>query len=125
MKGTASTNNSFSWKVTSKFGRTRDPLHKSANNDISINPPISGLSDTKLGAEHVKPAFPFPFYGHDVSEFYITTHGFLSLAPRLHDYIYKTQYIAPLRIKVGHQPLYRSSARATTNVVTYFSLATS
>lgn len=59
-----------------------------------------GLSDTKLGAEHVKPAFPFPFYGHDVSEFYVTTHGFLSLAPRLHDYIYKTQYIAPLRIKL-------------------------
>ena len=32
-----------------------------------------------------------------VTEFYITTHGFLSLSPRLHDYIYKTQYIAPLR----------------------------
>ena len=35
-----------------------------------------------------------------VEEFFITTHGFLSLSPRLHDYIYKTQYIAPLRIKV-------------------------
>ena len=35
-----------------------------------------------------------------VTEFYITTHGFLSLSPRLHDYIYKTQYIAPLRIKL-------------------------
>ena len=46
------------------------------------------------------PLFSFPFYGHLVSELFITTHGFLSLSPRLHDYIYKTQYIAPLRIKV-------------------------
>lgn len=59
-----------------------------------------GLSDTKLGAENIRPAFPFPFYGHYVNEFYVTTHGFLSLSPRLHDYIYKTQYIAPLRIKL-------------------------
>merc|ERR1719430_1295169 len=48
----------------------------------------------------ISPLFPFPFYGHVVDEFYITTHGFLSLSPRLHDYIYKTQYIAPLRIKL-------------------------
>ena len=46
------------------------------------------------------PLFSFPFYGHLVSELFITTHGFLSLSPRLHDYIYKTQYIAPLRVKV-------------------------
>lgn len=59
-----------------------------------------GLSDTKLGAENIRPAFPFPFYGHLVPELYVTTHGFLSLSPRLHDYIYKTQYIAPLRIKL-------------------------
>lgn len=32
--------------------------------------------------------------------FYITTHGFLSLAPRLHNLMYKTQYIAPLRVKL-------------------------
>jgi len=59
-----------------------------------------GLSDTMVGAELFKPLFPFPFYGHFISEFHITTHGFLSLSSRLHDYIYKTQYIAPLRIKV-------------------------
>ena len=59
-----------------------------------------GLSDTMVGAELIKPLFPFPFYGHFISEFHITTHGFLSLSSRLHDYIYKTQYIAPLRIKV-------------------------
>jgi len=59
-----------------------------------------GLSDTMVGAELIKPLFPFPFYGHLVSELYITTHGFLSLSTRLHDYIYKTQYIAPLRIKL-------------------------
>ena len=61
---------------------------------------FSGLSDTMVGAETISPLFPFPFYGHVVDDFYITTHGFLSLSPRLHDYIYKTQYIAPLRIKV-------------------------
>jgi hypothetical protein len=54
-----------------------------------------------VGAELVRPLFPFPFYGHLVSELYITTHGFLSLSTRLHDYIYKTQYIAPLRVKVS------------------------
>jgi len=60
----------------------------------------AGLSDTMVGAETISPLFPFPFYGHVVDDFYITTHGFLSLSPRLHDYIYKTQYIAPLRIKL-------------------------
>merc|ERR1712038_810680 len=59
-----------------------------------------GLSNTMVGAESVKPLFSFPFYGHVVEEFFITTHGFLSLSPRLHDYIYKTQYIAPLRVKL-------------------------
>ena len=61
---------------------------------------FSDLSNTMVGALEVNPLFSFPFYGHLVSKFYITTHGFLSLSPRLHDYIYKTQYIAPLRIKV-------------------------
>lgn len=60
----------------------------------------SDLSNTMVGALEVNPLFSFPFYGHLVSKFYITTHGFLSLSPRLHDYIYKTQYIAPLRIKL-------------------------
>lgn len=59
-----------------------------------------GLSDLMVGAELVQPLFPFPFYGHLVSELYITTHGFLSLSTRLHDFIYKTQYIAPLRVKL-------------------------
>ena len=51
-----------------------------------------------VGAEMISSLFlfPFPFYGHELTEFYITTHGFLSLSPRLHDFIYKTQYIAPL-----------------------------
>jgi len=66
---------------------------------IAIAP---GLSDTMVGAEMISSLFlfPFPFYGHELTEFYITTHGFLSLSPRLHDFIYKTQYIAPLRIKL-------------------------
>ena len=55
-----------------------------------------------VGAEMISSLFlfPFPFYGHELTEFYITTLGFLSLSPRLHDFIYKTQYIAPLRIKL-------------------------
>jgi len=60
----------------------------------------SDLSDTMVGALSISPLFSFPFYGHLVSELFVTTHGFLSLSPRLHDYIYKTQYIAPLRIKL-------------------------
>ena len=64
---------------------------------------FSDLSNTMVGALSVSPLFSFPFYGHLVSELFITTHGFLSLSPRLHDYIYKTQYIAPLRIKVSSQ----------------------
>jgi len=60
----------------------------------------SDLSNTMVGALSITPLFSFPFYGHMVSELFITTHGFLSLSPRLHDYIYKTQYIAPLRIKL-------------------------
>ena len=60
----------------------------------------AGLSDTMVGAETISPLFPFSFYGHVVNGFYITTHGILSLSPRLHDYIYKTQYIAPLGIKL-------------------------
>ena len=46
-----------------------------------------------VGAEMISPLFPFPFYGHELTEFYITTHGFLSLSPRLHDYIYKLQHV--------------------------------
>ena len=41
-----------------------------------------------VGAEMISSLFlfPFPFYGHELTEFYITTHGFLSLteAPRLY-----------------------------------------
>ena len=61
-----------------------------------------------VGALSVSPLFSFPFYGHLVSELFITTHGFLSLSPRLHDYIYKTQYIAPLRIKVNTRDTQKS-----------------
>ena len=35
-----------------------------------------------------------------VQKFYITTHGFLSFSTRLHNLMYKTQYIAPLRVKL-------------------------
>ena len=58
------------------------------------------LSNHAQAAEAVSPGFNFPFYGHNVDTFFITTHGFLSFAPRLHNLMYKTQYIAPLRVKL-------------------------
>lgn len=58
------------------------------------------LSGHSQAAEAVDPGFQFPFYGHMVERFYVTTHGFLSFAPRLHNLMYKTQYIAPLRVKL-------------------------
>ncbi|XP_059099133.1 plexin domain-containing protein 1-like [Tigriopus californicus] len=58
------------------------------------------LSNHSQAAEAVAPGFDFPFYGHMVDQFFITTHGFLSFAPRLHNLMYKTQYIAPLRVKL-------------------------
>lgn len=58
------------------------------------------LSAHAQAAEAVAPGFDFPFYGHFVDQFFITTHGFLSFAPRLHNLMYKTQYIAPLRVKL-------------------------
>ena len=51
-------------------------------------------------AEAIDPGFHFPFYGHLVESFFVTTHGFLSFAPGLHNLMYKTQYIAPLRVKL-------------------------
>jgi len=64
------------------------------------------LRDTNSSVAKVKqqkkiePGFIFPFYGHLVHTFYATTHGFLSFAPRIHNLMYKTQYIAPLRVKL-------------------------
>ncbi|CAB4062509.1 unnamed protein product [Lepeophtheirus salmonis] len=66
-------------------------------------------------AEAVMPDFEFPFYGHLMKTFYITTHGFLSFAPRLHNLMYKTQYVAPLRVKLDPS----ESDNATVN---YFQL---
>ena len=58
------------------------------------------LSSQTQAAEKIEPGFIFPFYGHLVHNFYVTTHGFLSFAPRIHNLMYKTQYLAPLRVKL-------------------------
>lgn len=58
------------------------------------------LSSHSQAAEAIDPGFHFPFYGHLVESFFVTTHGFLSFAPGLHNLMYKTQYIAPLRVKL-------------------------
>ena len=58
------------------------------------------LSSHSQAAEAIEPGFKFPFYGHLTERFFVTTHGFLSFAPGLHNLMYKTQYIAPLRVKL-------------------------
>ena len=58
------------------------------------------LSSHSQAAEAIEPGFKFPFYGHFTERFFVTTHGFLSFAPGLHNLMYKTQYIAPLRVKL-------------------------
>ena len=58
------------------------------------------LSTHSQAAEAIEPGFKFPFYGHYTERFYVTTHGFLSFAPGLHNLMYKTQYVAPLRVKL-------------------------
>ena len=58
------------------------------------------LSTHSQAAEAIEPGFGFPFYGHLAERFFVTTHGFLSFAPGLHNLMYKTQYVAPLRVKL-------------------------
>ena len=58
------------------------------------------LSSHSQAAEAIEPGFKFPFYGHYTERFFVTTHGFLSFAPGLHNLMYKTQYISPLRVKL-------------------------
>ena len=64
---------------------------------------LNKLSNKSLGAEMInlkEYGFSFPFYGHELEKIYVTTAGFLSLSFRIHSFIYKTQYIAPLRLKL-------------------------
>lgn len=68
--------------------------------DMSDSQLHTFLSAESQGAEKIEPGFIFPFYGHLVHTFYVTTHGFISFAPRIHNLMYKTQYIAPLRVKL-------------------------
>ena len=42
-----------------------------------------------------KVAFHFPFYGHLMETFYVTTLGFLSFVPRIHSLMKSVQYVAP------------------------------
>ena len=42
-----------------------------------------------------KVGFHFPFYGHLMETFYVTTLGFLSFVPRIHSLMKTVQYVAP------------------------------
>ena len=39
--------------------------------------------------------FRFPFYGQNINQLYVTTHGFISTAPFVHSLLPFSQYIAP------------------------------
>jgi len=70
--------------------------------DMSDSTVHQRLSNRSVGAANIdlKEYFRFPFYGHEVDKVYVTTGGFLSLSSRIHSFIYKIQYIAPLRLKL-------------------------
>lgn len=66
--------------------------------DMSQSQIHKTLSNKSIGAETLY--FTFPFYGHVLTKFYVTTHGFLSFSTKLHTYFYLNQYIAPLKLKL-------------------------
>ncbi|XP_041456386.1 plexin domain-containing protein 2-like isoform X1 [Lytechinus variegatus] len=55
--------------------------------NLSTNPRLAA----KLPLE-----FEFPYYGHNVTELFLTTGGFMYLGSYVHRYLAATQYIAPL-----------------------------
>lgn len=82
------------------FQDDADGMYSKYHVDMTNSVKHDFLSTHSQAAEAVEPEFKFPFYGHMMNKFFITTHGFLSFAPRLHNLMYKTQYIAPLRVKL-------------------------
>ena len=68
--------------------------------DFDRHPHLSRGNGKSAKIDLKSSGFRFPFYGHFVDKAYITTHGFLSFADNLHSFMHKTQFIAPLRIKL-------------------------
>ena len=56
----------------------------------------SMLSKSYRRAATINLNFPFPFYGHEVSNITIATGGFLYTGQYVHSWLAATQYIAPL-----------------------------
>ena len=65
-----------------------------------VNMSNSQVYQSVSAAELVKSKFEFPFYGHYLNQFYVTTRGFLSLAPRIHSNLRHAQYIAPYMFNI-------------------------
>ena len=53
------------------------------------------LSNGYFIAQSFQLDFPFPFYGRNLTQLYITTHGFISTSPFVHSLLPYSQYIAP------------------------------
>lgn len=62
-------------------------LNAKKHPNLSTNPRLAA----KLQLE-----FDFPYYGHNVTELFLTTGGFMYLGSYVHRYLAATQYIAPL-----------------------------
>ena len=45
------------------------------------------LSNKSRGSVSIRLPFAFPFYGHDISNVFLTTEGFISLADRIHSHV--------------------------------------
>ncbi|XP_072163620.1 plexin domain-containing protein 2-like [Diadema setosum] len=54
------------------------------------------LSTNPRLAAKIELEFNFPFYGHNITELFLTTGGFMYLGSYVHRYLAATQYIAPL-----------------------------
>ncbi|XP_039763265.1 plexin domain-containing protein 2 [Pararge aegeria] len=54
------------------------------------------LSNSHRRAMTIKTKFPFPFYGHPVTNMTVATGGFIYMGDQVHNWLAATQYIAPL-----------------------------
>lgn len=70
-----------------------DMLNVTANGIVKEH---SMLSKSYRRAATINLNFPFPFYGHEVSNITIATGGFLYTGQYVHSWLAATQYIAPL-----------------------------
>lgn len=54
------------------------------------------LSNKTRGSVTIRLPFEFPFYGHNITRFFLTTEGFISLAERIHSEVNKLFRLSPV-----------------------------